>query len=53
MLRHFASGGTYGMSDLRDDLRSVQRPTLILSGANDRTTPAASAHELVGVTAAV
>ena len=49
VLRHFAAGGEYGMSDLRDDLRSMQRPTLILSGANDRTTPAASAHELVAL----
>jgi pimeloyl-ACP methyl ester carboxylesterase len=46
VLRHFASGGEYGMLDLREELRSVQRPTLILSGAHDRTTPAASAHEL-------
>ena len=45
VLRHFAAGGEYGMSDLRDDLRSMQRPTLILSGANDRTTPAASARQ--------
>ena len=37
------------MSDLRVELRSVQRPTLILSGANDRTTPAVSAHELVAL----
>ena len=49
VLRHFAAGGEYGMPDLRDELRSVHEPTLILSGANDRTTPAASAHELVGV----
>ena len=46
VLRHFAAGGEYGMLDLRQQLRSVDRPTLILSGANDRTTPAASAHEL-------
>ena len=49
VLRHFAAGGEYGMSDLRDALQDVQRPTLILSGANDRTTPAASAHELTAV----
>jgi len=47
VLRHFAAGGEYGMLDLREELRRVSRPTLILSGANDRTTPAASAHELV------
>jgi proline iminopeptidase len=46
VLRHFAAGGEYGMLDLREELRGVRRPTLILSGANDRTTPAASAHEL-------
>jgi proline iminopeptidase len=46
VLRHFAAGGEYGMLDLREELRRVERPTLILSGANDRTTPAASAHEL-------
>jgi pimeloyl-ACP methyl ester carboxylesterase len=46
VLRHFAAGGEYGMLDLREDLCGVTKPTLILSGANDRTTPAASAHEL-------
>ena len=46
VLRHFAAGGEYGMVDLREALRAVATPTLILSGANDRTTPAASAHEL-------
>ena len=46
VLRHFAAGGEYGMLDLREELRRVTKPTLILSGANDRTTPAASAHEL-------
>jgi len=46
VLRHFAAGGEYGMADLRDALRSVHVPTLVLSGAHDRTTPAASAHEL-------
>jgi pimeloyl-ACP methyl ester carboxylesterase len=49
VLRHFAAGGEYGMLDLREDLSRVTRPTLILSGANDRTTPAASAHELVAL----
>ena len=37
------------MLDLRDELRGVMKPTLILSGADDRTTPAASAHELVAL----
>ena len=46
VLRHFAAGGEYGMLDLREELRSVTKPTLILSGADDRTTPAASAGEL-------
>ena len=49
VLRHFATGGEYGMLDLREELRSVTRPTLILSGAHDRTTPAASAHELTAI----
>ena len=46
VLRHFSTGGEYGMSDLRDTLRSFTRPVLIVSGAHDRTTPAASAQEL-------
>ena len=46
VLRHFAAGGEYGMTDLRDTLRSFTRPVLVLSGAHDRTTPAASAQEL-------
>jgi proline iminopeptidase len=46
VLRHFAAGGEYGMTDLREELRRVDVPTLILAGAHDRTTPAASAHEL-------
>ena len=49
VLRHFAAGGEYGMQDLREELRSVTTPTLVLSGADDRTTPAASAHELVAI----
>lgn len=49
VLRHFAAGGTYGMVDLREELREVHRPTLILSGAHDRTTRASSAHELVAI----
>ncbi len=47
VLRHFAAGGEYGMVDLRPVLASFARPVLVLSGAHDRTTPAASAHELV------
>jgi pimeloyl-ACP methyl ester carboxylesterase len=34
------------MVDMRDRLRHVTVPTLVLSGAHDRTTSAASAHEL-------
>ena len=49
VLRHFAAGGEYGMLDLREELRTMTRPTLILSGAHDRTTPAASAHELTAI----
>lgn len=49
VLRHFAAGGEYGMEDLREELRSAMTPTLVLSGADDRTTPAASAHELVAL----
>ncbi|MEO5633983.1 alpha/beta hydrolase [Gaiella sp.] len=49
VLRHFAAGGEYGMRDLREQLRVVEVPTLVLSGADDRTTPAASAHELVSI----
>jgi pimeloyl-ACP methyl ester carboxylesterase len=49
VLRHFAAGGEYGMLDLREELRMVTTPTLILSGAHDRTTPAASAHELAAI----
>ena len=46
VLRHFASDGDYGLVDHRDVLRQVDRPVLVVSGAHDRTTPAASAHEL-------
>ncbi len=46
VLRHFAADGEYGMTDLRDTLRSFTGPVLVLSGAHDRTTPAASAQEL-------
>jgi len=46
VLRHFAAGGDYGMEDLREQLRHVEIPTLILAGKHDRTTAASSAHEL-------
>lgn len=46
VLRHFASGGDYGLVDQREALRSFSRPVLVLSGASDRTTPAESAQEL-------
>jgi pimeloyl-ACP methyl ester carboxylesterase len=49
VLRHFAVGGEYGMLDLREELRSVTKPVLLLSGAYDRTAPAASAHELTAI----
>lgn len=49
VLRYFAAGGEYGMEDLRDELREVEVPTLVLSGADDRTTPASSAHELATI----
>ena len=47
VLRHFAAGGEYGLTDLRDALGSFSRPLLVLSGALDRTTPAADAQRLV------
>jgi len=46
VLRHFATGGEYGLVDNRDVLRRLERPVLVISGAHDRTTPAESAHEL-------
>ena len=49
VLRHFAAGGEYGLMDLRATLRSFHRPVLVLSGAQDRTTPAAAAQELAEV----
>ena len=49
VLRHFAAGGEYGMTDMRDRLRAHDRPVLVVSGAHDRTTPARSAQELVDV----
>lgn len=47
VLRHFATGGEYGLVDHREALRSFSRPVLVLSGAHDRTTPPESAQELV------
>lgn len=47
VLRHFATGGEYGLVDARDALRSFSRPVLVVSGAFDRTTPPESAQELV------
>ena len=44
VLRHFASGGTYGMEDRRDELSRFDKPVLVLSGEGDRTTDPASAH---------
>ena len=46
VLRHFATGGEYGLEDLREPLRRVEVPTLVLAGRHDRTTAATSAHEL-------
>jgi pimeloyl-ACP methyl ester carboxylesterase len=46
VLRHFSADGDYGLVDLRSTLRTFTRPVLVLSGAHDRTTPAASAQEL-------
>jgi len=46
VLRHFATDGDYGLVDQRGTLRAVHRPVLVLSGAEDRTTPADAAHDL-------
>ena len=46
VLRHFATGGEYGLVDHREALRSFSRPVLVVSGALDRTTPPESAQEL-------
>ncbi len=46
VLRHFATGGAYGLVDNRDRLRRCRQPVLVLSGELDRTTPAAAAHRL-------
>jgi proline iminopeptidase len=49
VLRHFASGGEYGLVDNRERLRELRLPVLVLSGALDRTTPAAAAHRLAEI----
>jgi pimeloyl-ACP methyl ester carboxylesterase len=49
VLRHFATGGTYGMEDWREELREFGKPVLVLSGEGDRTTDPASAHELASL----
>ncbi len=46
VLRHFATGGEYGLVDNRARLGELEIPVLVLSGERDRTTPAASAHRL-------
>ncbi len=46
VLRHFATGGDYGLVDQRAALARSDTPVLVVSGAHDRTTPAASAHAL-------
>jgi pimeloyl-ACP methyl ester carboxylesterase len=46
VLRHFATGGEYGLVDNRERLAELDIPVLVLSGALDRTTPAAAAHRL-------
>jgi proline iminopeptidase len=49
VLRHFASGGEYGLVDNRARLSELDIPVLVLSGEHDRTTPAASAHRLAEI----
>ena len=46
VLRHFATGGAYGLVDNRERLRGCRKPALVLSGELDRTTPAAAAQRL-------
>ena len=46
VMRHFATGGEYGLVDNRERLSELDIPVLVLSGEHDRTTPAASAHRL-------
>ena len=48
-MRHFATGGEYGLVDNRAHLAELDIPVLVLSGELDRTTPAASAHRLAGL----
>jgi pimeloyl-ACP methyl ester carboxylesterase len=45
VLRHFASAG-YGDFDYTHDLGWVAKPTLVLVGANDRTTSPRAARVL-------
>jgi len=49
VLRHFATGGEYGLTDNRERLAELDIPVLVLSGAHDRTTPAAAAHRLAAL----
>jgi pimeloyl-ACP methyl ester carboxylesterase len=51
VMRHFATGGEYGLVDNRDRLGERRLPVLVLSGEADRTTPAASAHRLAAILA--
>jgi pimeloyl-ACP methyl ester carboxylesterase len=46
VMRHFATGGEYGLVDNRERLSELDIPVLVLSGEHDRTTPAAAAHRL-------
>jgi proline-specific peptidase len=46
VMRHFATGGEYGLVDNRKRLSELDIPVLVLSGEHDRTTPAAAAHRL-------
>jgi proline iminopeptidase len=49
VMRHFATGGEYGLVDNRERLSELAIPVLVLSGEGDRTTPAASAHRLAEI----
>jgi proline iminopeptidase len=49
VMRHFATGGEYGLVDNRRRLSELDIPVLVLSGEHDRTTPAASAHRLAEI----
>ena len=46
VLRHFASGGEYGLVDRRAELACRNVPVLVLSGELDRTCDPRSAHAL-------